>query len=266
MIDMRKGSLYRGRLALATAVIAVAVGLVLPATAFAHAPTRLAVTKQVVANWGTPGSRPATPVVTVKLQRKSGTRWYSLRGTVKIYFYDRARQVNGVLAPGWVYRGSKTGSTVYVSLPARGRYKLAYGGSSTMKPATSYTQRLDRIGETISNITPTFTTIDATWTRVDVSYDVSWNTEAYAMAVDDPLEVSFLGTFETSDGSFYSGYVFFSQQIWVPGTTTFSYRVRTADIPDAAVFDTTGHIVSDDDYIQTTAAPVTDSTPFSVGP
>ena len=61
----------------------------------------------------------------------------------------------------------------------------------------------------------------------------------------------------------YSGDVGFYQQLWLGGTVTFSYRVRTDDIPPNSVLDTTARIVSEDDYIVTTSE-LTEHTDFII--
>jgi hypothetical protein len=253
---MQKISKRWGRLALAAVVVAACATLVLPASAFAKAATRIVVTKQAVADWGTPGVTPDAPVVTAKLQKKSGSRWVALKGKVKLYYYN-------VTSPAWTYVGSATASSLHVTMPVRGKYKVSYAGSSTTKPTYSYTKRVDRIGETISDVTANFATIDSTWTRVTVSYDVNWNTEAYPVyQSDDFLEVGCLGAFVDDQGSHY-GLSLFSQQVWQPGTTEVSYRVRTANIPDPATLVTTGMVLSDDPYILTSAS-IQNETPFSL--
>jgi len=257
---MKVKSVSGGRLATLAAAIGLAVALVaLPTVAFAatRASTRISVTKQTVVDWGTPGVTPDTPYVTAKLQKKSHSKWVSLKGTFKIYYYDRVESA-------WAYLGSQSGSSS-LSLPlgARGKYKLVYAGSSSAKTKSTYayTVRYDTIGDSISNVSASFATLNDTWTGVTVSYDVNWNTEAFPVYTDDDqLNLSFAGTFANDE--YYSGLVKFEQQLWEPGTVEFSYRVRTADIADDAEFLTFGSLDSQDDYILMTADPLDESTPL----
>jgi hypothetical protein len=237
------------RVALVAVMMAVGVALVMPTGAFAatKASTRIVVASQAIVDWGTtPGFTPVAPVVTAKLQKKSGSKWVTLKGAVKVAFWD---QWNGV----WVAQGTHTASSVRLTLTTRGRYRLSFAGSSTTKPTTAYTKRIDKIGESVSHVSATVASIDATWTGVTVSYDVSWNTDAYFHEGDFPINFSYTGTFDTDAGS-YSGYVFHAEEMFEPGTVEFSYRVRTADIPANSSLHTIGEIYSNDDYILTTAS------------
>jgi hypothetical protein len=246
---MRSG-LRWARLALAAVIVTGGVALVLPAGAFAatKAATRIVVTSQVIVDWGTtPGFTPAVPVVTAKLQKKSGSKWVALKGAVKVAFWDQWNDV-------WVPQGTHTVSSLPVSLTTRGRYRLLFAGSSSSKAATAYTKRIDKIGETVSHITASIDTTTGTWTYVHVSYDVNWNTDAYFHDGDFPIEFSYSGTFDTGvDGGPYSGYVYHAEEMFEPGTVEFSYRVHTADIPASSSLHAFGEIYSNDDYILTTA-------------
>jgi len=236
----------------ATAALMFAV-LVVPTSAMAKATTRFVVTKQVITDWGTPGSTPATPVVTARLQKKVGTHWVALKGTVKVYFKPTGQTT-------WTYRNTQKSSSIRVAMPERGQYRVSYSGTSTTKAATGYTKRLDRIGETIAPASVAIAPLDATWTGVTVSYDLDWNIEAFPGFVDAwPLEFSYVGWFESTDADLYSGDVWFYQELWEPGTVRFSYRVRTEDIPLNSLarseFYTTAKILSTDPYIYTTVKP-----------
>jgi hypothetical protein len=257
---MSAKSVSGGRLAVLAAAVGLAVALVaLPSVAFAatRASTRIVVTKQTVVDWGTPGITPDVPWVTAKLQKKSKGKWVTLKGAMKVSYYD------GAWTPPVTF---PTASTFSVPLGVRGKYKFSYTGTSKAKTKStySYTSRIDEISETITPVTATIAQIDDTWTGVTVSYDVDWNTEAYPFYdVDNTLGLIFEGTFFNEDTYSYSGNVVFFQEIWQTGTVQFSYRVRTVNIPDGGMLETTGMIVSNDPYIRMTSSPAEDSTMYT---
>jgi hypothetical protein len=239
---MDRVPIKRGRLALAIVAVMLVAGFAVPGVAFAKSATRIVVSKSsVIADWST-GTVSPSKSVTAKLQKKSGSKWVSLKGTIKVSFHDSTTESYSSLL-------SRTGSSVSIPLSTRGAYKLYYAGSSTTKPATSHTKRMDSIGTTISDVTATFSTIDSTWTGVTISYDVGWNTGAYWFSSDYPLLLNYLGDLENSSYTLYSGYVSHSLEIWEPGTFEFSYRVKTADIPSGATLVSGGWITSEDAYI-----------------
>jgi hypothetical protein len=227
---MDKASAKWGRIALAAVTVAAVAALAFPANAMAHYATRIVVTKQYVADWSTPGSMPATPSVTAKLQKKVSGHWRSLTGTIRIYY-------QAVGQSGWVFLRSVKASSVKVTMLERGRYRLYHRYTSTTRSATAYTKRIDLIGESITPVSVTFGTPDATWTPVLVSYDLTWNTEAFTDSAPWPLEFSYVGWFEDAVADLYSGDARFYQETWEPGTVRFSYRVLTEDIPFYAPFD-----------------------------
>ncbi|HEY5518395.1 MAG TPA: hypothetical protein VIK17_01980 [Cellulomonas sp.] len=238
------------RLGLAVAAAVMLAALVFPASALAKSATRFVVTKQVIADWSTPGSTPATSVVYAKLQKKVGSRWVALKGSVKVYFKPTGQT-------GWTYLYKQTSSSVKVSMPLRGQYKVYYSGTSRIKAATGYTKRLDRIGESIAPAVISIVPLDATWTGVTVSYDLTWNAEAYPELTDAwPLEFEYDGWFGSTDNDRYSGDVWFYQELWEPGTVQFSYRVRTEDLPlnasDQSELYTIAKITSTDPYVLAT--------------
>jgi len=249
----------RRKAAILAAVAVVAGALLVPAVAFAKAATRIVVVKSVVVDFSTNGITPAAPMVTVKLQKKSGKKWVSQKGTIKVAFWDASSET-------WPQITTKAGPSTSLPLYVRGRYRLAFAGSSTAKSCTAYTKRLDYVGDDISPVDARFSTIDEVWTGVTVSYDVSWNTAAFrTYSTDGNLAIYFDGAFRDHDPvkPLYSGDVGFYQQLWLGGTVTFSYRVRTDDIPPNSVLDTTARIVSEDDYIVTTSE-LTEHTDFII--
>jgi hypothetical protein len=247
-MDVR--SVRWGRLALAAAVVMVGMTLLAPSAALAKVKvaTRFVVASQAVADWST-GTTVTSPVLAVKLQKKSGSKWVSLRGAIKAYYWN-------AITSSWMQVGSLTGSNVTLTMVIRGRYKLTYAGSSTTKSTYSYTKRIDLIGETIGPVSVTFSDIDPTWAGVSVSYDVSWNTEAFPIyTVDKHLEFGYEGAFRNNSDTdpLYSGTVDFYQELWEPGTVTVTYRVRKADIPDASTLNTEAWFSSHDDYVRVNA-------------
>lgn len=244
VIRMDAKSVKWARLGLIAATVAIAAMVLVPTAAFAaKAKTRIVVTSQRVVNWNS-GASATAPTVSVKLQKKKGSKWVALKGPIKAYWYNQRT--------GWAYQGSLTTSILNATLNTRGRYRFSYAGSKTAKSCLAYTKRIDTIGDTVSAITAVIAPIDDTWTGVTVSYDVGWNTNAYPFFIDHLVQLAYTGTFR-DDSGYYSGDVSFLQEVAQPGTVQFSYRVRTADIPDGASLVTTGMVMSFDDYIRTTS-------------
>jgi len=225
-----RGSTARIRIAAIAAAVSLAALVFAPTAAFAatKAATKIVVSKSsVTVDWGTPGVTPATPTVGVKLYKKSGTKWVALKGKVTMTFQSDS-------TGAWAGALAKTGSSLSFSLPARGRYRFVYAGNSTTKPATSYTKRVDLIGESITPLGVSRADVDETWTQVTASYAVTWNVEAFHPDADSrALAFSFYGTFDNQSliEPLYSGDVSFYQALWQPGTIWISYRIRTEDIP-----------------------------------
>ena len=259
-MDLR-GSTTRTRIAAMVAAVGLTALVMAPMAAFAatKAATKIVVSKsQVVANWSTPGVTPAAPSVTVKLYKKSGTKWVALKGAI-------AMQMENATTKAWGPKlTAKPASSVAFALPNRGRYRFVYAGTGTTKPVTAYSKRLDLIGESITLETVRRADLDETWTQVTASYVVTWNTEAFLPDADaKPLEFSFYGTFDNMslDTPLYSGDVVFYQQMWEPGTAWISYRLRTEDIPPDLAPDVTKfyfdcRMLSDDPYV--TIAPTSE--------
>lgn len=237
-----------GRLALVGVAMLAVMALFAPATALAKAKTttRIVVASQVVVDHGTSGETPTGPIITAKLQKRIGSRWVSFKGTVKRYFWN-------VRTGKWDYDATWSGFSVRVEMGIRGKYKLVYAGTSKMKSAYAYTKRLDTIGESISPVAVAFRELDATWTGVDVSYRLDWNSSALQPSSPNPIVLAFDGTFRNAAEHLYSGYVGFQQEIWEPGTYEFSYRVRTADLVGLTTFDSSARILSEDPYVRTSA-------------
>jgi hypothetical protein len=254
--DVTRSSAVGKRLALVAAATVLAAVFVVPATALAaKAATRIVVVKQAVADWS--ATQPDAPVVTVRLQKKVGRKWVALRGTIRAY-----RQTSGVTTWGSPV-GMYTASTMVLTMDVRGRYKLTYGGSSKTKPATAYTKRLDRIGETVSAATVEYSDVDAYWTDVTLSYDVSWNTVGFQPTdAGEPLWFHFDGWFQNADGSLYSGDVYHSLELWETGPVHFTYRVRRADIPDLSEFYDEVWMTSDEPYVLITFTTRDDHRPY----
>ena len=210
-------------IASAVAVSAFAVVLSLPATAYAHTSTKLTVAYSAIVDNSVPGTTPAAPTVTAKLYRRAPGKWVALSRRIILYFVD---PITGHLS----FVTAKTGSKVTFTLPKRGAYQLLYVGSATYRAARGYTMRQERVGAIATNPRITMTAVDGTYSLVDVAYDVSWNTEAFA----GPVLFAFGGVFTTDpqrvapEMSTSSGYTLVMREIDAPETLVFSYRVRTA--------------------------------------
>jgi hypothetical protein len=250
------------RLAMVAAAVTAVAVLAMPAAALgkAKAATRFVVASQTVVDWSS-GSSVAAPVISVKLQKKSGKKWVALRGAIKAYYLDPSTSA-------WVLAGSITGSNVTLTMPVRGRYMVRFAGTSSAKAATAYTARYDTIGEVISPVSATFDVSDPTWITVSIAYDVTWNTDAFPSDSLRPIEFGYWGSFEDNDEDdpHYSGHVYFYQQLWEPGTVRFSYRIRKSDVPsdqvgsDPTSFNTAAWIYPGDNYIDFSQSMQEDST------
>jgi hypothetical protein len=171
------------RLAIVAAAVTAAAVLVMPAAALgkAKAATRFVVASQTVVDWSS-GSSATTPVISVKLQKKSGTKWVALRGPIKAYYLDPSTSA-------WVLAGSITGSNVTLTMPYRGRYRLTYGGSSTAKAATAYPVRIDTIGEVISPVSATFDVSDVDHCLDRIRRDVEHRCVPFGLASPDRVRI-----------------------------------------------------------------------------
>jgi hypothetical protein len=219
---MNHGVQTRGRLAIIAAAIVV-VGLVaLPATALAKITTKISVTSGVTVTNMTPGTTPTVPVISAKLSYKKGSKYYSLSGKVTLYFVnpetDKLERIT-----------SETGKSVGFALTKRGEYRLVYSASSKSKykSAKATTRRWDEIAAAPVEPTVEVTPIDDTYSRVSVTYDVDWNTEAYA----GPASFSYVG-FYVDDPEDYSSIprlmAVFNRDVEAPESVEFTYRVKTA--------------------------------------
>jgi hypothetical protein len=220
--------------------------LAAPTSALAKLTTRIVVSKsQVAVDWSAPGTAPVAPVITAKIQKKVGRKWVAMSTRVTVYY-------QGPDDDGFRVLGSPRGSSVRVTLAARGSYKIVCAATSKTKASVAYTKRVDAIGPVIGHTAPVYTSIDATWTRVTVSYDVGWNTEAFSALSVYPLLFSCEASFDTGSAGEYGGAVWIDQEMWEPGTVDFSWRVRTAYIQAAPVFNATATLSGD--YVVTSAA------------
>ena len=227
---MDSRALKRGRLVLLAACAAVAALVALPAGAYAHTTTRIVATTSTTVVRDTAGVNPwLTKTLTATLQKKSGTKYVALKSrTVKLYRYDLDLLRN-------VYVTSKkTSSTgkVTFAITGRGKYKLYYAGSSTMKAATKYSTFYENIGLRIVEQAPdvaaaiTFEPIALTakyW--VNATYDVEWNTEAW----DGAVALDFEAFFVDVDGS-EGDWVWYKRDFMTPGPVEFNYKVDAENL------------------------------------
>lgn len=220
----RKG----GRLVLlAVAIIVVGMMLAVPATAYgAKSATKIVAVKTMTVDSSNPAVNPWPKSLTAKLYKKiSGKGFRALSGTMKLYRWDpQAKSGDGAYA----LVASKKGSKVSFSLRGRGKYKIAYAGSSKTRPATAYTGVYESFGLTVSKPVISIEPIAATtksW--VNVKYDVDWNVE-----LDAPLMLSYDGWFEDDADEKYSSWVSYEREIWAPQSVEFNYKVENADVLD----------------------------------
>lgn len=188
--------------------------LALPGTALARSSTRLVVPSSVTIHDDVKGVVPGVASVPVKLQKKSGTRWVGLSGTVKVYKYDPNTKK-------YVYKLSKKGSSFTLSLSLNGKYQLKYAQTGTTKAATSYTIVNETIGLTLSE--PVITcerigTSDEYW--LNVRYDVDWNTDVWPYSVDVRHE----GLFYEDVNYTTKAWVLMDREVAAPGKVEFNYK------------------------------------------
>ncbi len=216
---MRKSPRSARLVVLAAAVLVVAMVAAMPASAFAaKAATRIVATKTTTVYRDTPGVNPWPSSLTAKLQRKSSGKYRAYVGTVKLYWFNPATKA-------YVLMSSKKGSTVSFSIAQRGRYKLRFSGSSKAKASTAYSDFYESVGLTLGSPTVSIEAIPATtkyW--VNVSYPVSWNTEAFA----GPATVSYEAYFD--DGVNEAGWVTYYRDVTAPGTVEYNYKVEGAEL------------------------------------
>lgn len=246
---MNRGITTRARIAALAAAVGLAALVMAPTAAFAatKAATRLVVVTQTIVDNSAPGVTPAAPNVTVKLQKKVSGKWVALKGAIKLALYDS-------LDSSWTTLSTKTGSSASFPLYVRGRYRVTYAGSSTAKPATSYTKRIDMVGGAITPVSVTRSDLDETWTQITASYNCTWNVDAFPLFDSDTqLEFQFYGTYDNGNNldPYYSGDVEFYQQLWESGTVRVSYWMRIADIPGGPTtkFYSDARLVSQDPYV-----------------
>jgi hypothetical protein len=217
-----KGSKWAQRVLLVIAALTISAVMAMPATAVAaKAATRIVVASRTILDHDTPGSTPWPFSLRARLQKKSGTRYVSLSGAVKLYRYNWVTEL-------WDYQTSVRSSSPAFTLTRHGAYKLVYAGSSTTKAATGYTTIYETIGETVTEPVISIDPIAGTTQySVSVTCTVDWNTEAWGGF----LQLRYRGSLE--DGTDADGaWIDVSRQIWAPGTVAFSYKVDAVDLRD----------------------------------
>jgi hypothetical protein len=209
---------------LAVAIVATVALAALPTTAFAaKATTKIVVTATTIVNHATATTNLWPVTQTAKLQKKSGSRYVGFKGSVRLY---RLNPDTGK----YVYVATKTSSSsgaLSLSVPMRGKYKIAYAGSSKLKACNGYTTLKEAIGDTIAMVgTPTYTPIAGgppyMW-WITVRYDVNWNTAAW----DGPVVLDFEAELENEPfDDDWRDWVAFRREIFTPGTVEFNWKVE----------------------------------------
>ena len=209
---------------LIVAVVAGTALMAVPFTALAKTTTRIVVASSTTVQ-DTQDSAPWPVALKAKLQKKSGSRYVALRGSVKVYRYVLASK-------SYSYVGTKkTSSTGSVSLtiPKRGKYKIVYAGSSAMKASTSFSTVREMIGYFIGEPTVTFNWIDGTVNdMVELRYDLNWNTAAW----DGPVTLCYRAWFEGlyMGQNSYDVWVDFDRETFSQGSVLFDYQVDTDEL------------------------------------
>jgi hypothetical protein len=208
-------------------LVAAAFALILavtPATALAKVQTAIVVPALVDVDNSVRGVEPTTPVITAKLYRKSGSRYVALYGHLHCYFVDPRTGAKTLI-------GQANGSRVAFALGSgAGDYQVSYAGSKVYHSAQGFTNRADTIGAIVSEPTVTITSVDATYSLATLSWDVTWNADAY----DGSATFTYIGYF-ASDVAVGSAVGTGTAMIWLtrwvtePETVLVSYRFKTAD-------------------------------------
>lgn len=249
---MNVSSVNRGRASLSATAALLAVALIaLPVAAFAKTATRIQTTASTTVVRDTPGVNP-WPSTTLRatLQKKiSGTHYHGFSGTVKLYKWNLDTEVYDYT--GLSRKSSSSGAVTFpigtlAAAGIRGKYRLSYAGSLTMKPATSYSTFKENIGLTVSIPDQTG---DITFERiglttnfwVNAKYTVGWNQEAWDGAVSLGLQAFF------KDADDYEGdWVFYERDFMAPGTVEFNYKVDQTNVTDFPYLDTSAFAYVDD--------------------
>lgn len=221
----------RGKLAVLAIAVAVATALVaLPGTAFAatKASTKFVVASSQVVHHDTGDGSWAGTTLSATLYKKSGTKWVGFAGDVRLY------ELNPETG-AYIYQSHKKTSskgTVSLSISDRGKYRLTFLTTSTLKAATGYSTVYETIGDSISIVQgyPTFTPVagSQTQTWVSVQYNVNWNTAAW----DGPVVVGYLADLESNTTDDYYEWVSYDREMLTPGIVEFNYKVNTSHLLD----------------------------------
>jgi hypothetical protein len=197
---------------------------VTPAPALAKVSTRIVVPSLVTVDNTVQGVEPTAPVITAKAYRKKGAVYVALSAHLHCYFVDSHTGATSLV-------GQATGSRVSFALSrGRGEYRVTYGGSHTYHSAKATTTRVDMIGVVVSEPVVTVDVLDATYSLATLSWDVTWNTDAYA----GPVLFTYIGFFApgsvANPSSIGTGSVTVSlwRQVAEPETVVVSYRFKTA--------------------------------------
>jgi hypothetical protein len=210
---------HRTRLAACAVAVAAAAALVsMPATALAHSTTRIVVAAETILD--NMGVSPFPYALSAQLQKRiTATHYHALSGAVKLYRYDTA-------TGKYLYVGHRDGSTVSLSIPQRGKYKLVYAGSATAKPCAAYATVYETIGDTIASPSFTFDAVQgsATQSWVTLRYVVGWSTAAWSDAIVFTCEAWFEDHAEAQ-----GVWVYAERKMVAPGPVEFSFKIENSE-------------------------------------
>jgi len=250
-VHYMKRTTFGVRLALLV-VISAAMLVALPATALAaKTTTRIVVSSSRIVNHDTATTNLWPITITAKLQKKSGSRYVALKsGTVKLYLYnDATRRYEYKSSP----RSSSTG-VVTLTIPRRGKYKLYYAGSSTMKACTGYTTIKESIGVVLSAPLVSLNYVSGTSHLVQVGYDVTWNTAAWDGTVLVCSENQFQDATTYYASNYVDAYVDHDREVASPRVVLFQYLVDATEFEGLGYVGTFSRAYTWDSYIVTPGA------------
>ena len=236
---MDSRALKRGRPVLLVACLAVAALVALPASAYAKTTTRIVAATSTTVVRDTAGVNPwLTKTLKATLQKRiTSTHYHGLSGIVKLYKLNLDTQAYAYTR---ISRKSSSAGSVTFPIAGRGKYKLYYAGSSTMRAATKYSTVFENIGLTVSAPTITFEQIGTTarfW--VNATYTVGWNTEAWdPMAEGAAVSLEMEAFFRDVPDEYEGDWVWYQRDFMEPGTVEFNYKVAESQVTEYPVLQT----------------------------
>ncbi len=239
-----------GRLALLMVAV-VAMLVALPATAFAaKATTKIVIPKTLLANHDTQTTGLWPEATTAKLQKKSGSKYVGLKGTVTYWWWDVNAGDNGAYVSKHTSKSSSSG-TFAVSFGHRGKYKMTFSGSSTTKACTAYTYVYESVGAELTELTPSLELVGSTYYAV-IRLGVTWN-QAATDWFDDTMMVSNMNVLESDidDPNYTRGPLRFQDhEMFEPSDSVeFRYKIAGYEADLASMYSTCRATGFSDSYI-----------------